>query len=172
MHGTKPCISFTKRTLWLHRPPWGVKNHWVSSLFSHMDGPKPCISMENVHFACIGLPMVSKFVGNPTLCLHRAPLWCQKSIQTSPILPPMPQNSVLLHQNPLMVPQNTDHIPRNSILMPSDHYHHHHRHKTIHLPWETQIVFLQQSIDSLSIHACHLCSQSLFDLCNGGWVGW
>ena len=68
LEGTKPCISFTKRTLWLHRPPWGVENHWVSFLFSHMDGPRPCISMENAH------------------CLHMAPHGVQIRWKTNTLL--------------------------------------------------------------------------------------
>ena len=124
--------------------------------------------MENVHFACIGLPMVSNFVGKLALCLHRAPLWCQKSIQTSPILPPMPQNSILLHQNPLMVSQNTDHIPRNSILMPSGHHHHHHHH---HLR-ETQIVFYNtRSILYRFMHVIYVRSPCLTYVMAGGWGG-
>ena len=33
-----------KRALCLHRAPYGVKIHWGSSLFSHLDGPWPCKS--------------------------------------------------------------------------------------------------------------------------------
>ena len=133
-----------------------------------MDGPKPCISMENVHFACIGLPMVSKFVGNPTLCLHRAPLWCQKSIQTSPIITSYASELSSAASEPTYgAPKHRSYTselnsgypmgrPLHVLHHPCCHMKRqlwlHEGHKTMHLRWETQIVFT--AIDRFFIDSC------------------
>ena len=69
LEGTKPCISFTKRTLGPHCTPWGrycLSRSFSNSYYFHTCMPQNhAFPSQNAHFGYIGPPGVSKIIGFP-----------------------------------------------------------------------------------------------------------
>ena len=82
MDGPKPCISFGKRTLWVHMPPLGCQKSWgILITFAH------------------GRPHAMHILWKTYTLVTRPPSECQN-------LAPMLQNSVPMPQNSFLMPQN------------------------------------------------------------------